>query len=170
MKKVRTVLLGSLLQSDDRQCAVMFEDIDVFQFYGDPKLSSIVPGLYTQQNLKHRNHILSILRARLDRWEVDPDAFLSIVSGREARRRFGADSIFTFEVPIEPQELAGETYTRCIHQVLSRRDRAYLGFVWFFTDEGYERRAEYLSALEGAAYYKRGRWRKPEWIRRPKEN
>lgn len=165
----RIGLCGTLLQSDDRHCALLFNDIIDMQFYRRPDIATFRDA-YTEQRWGHRGEILAILMAQLGTADFRYEELVSVVAGREARRRFGADSIFTFEVPIEPQELAGETYTRCVMLYLSRKDRAYLGFTFLFTDEGYERRAEYLRALDGAVRYKRGRWKKPEWIRRQKEN
>ena len=154
-----TGVVGALLQSDDRQCAVIYDVIDIYQFNGRGS-----------QRWMHRSLMLNYLLAQLGTADFRYEDHVSVVAGREARRRFGADSIFTFEVPVKPQTLAGETYTRCAMLYLSRKDRAYLGFTFFFTDEGYERRAEYLSALDGAVWYKRGRWRhKPEQVVRAEQ-
>ena len=162
----RIGLCGTLLQSDDRQCAVVYHDIIDLQFYRRPDTETF-RGAYVEQRWGHRGEILAILMAQLGTADFRYEDHVSVVAGREARRRFGADSIFTFEVPVEPQTLAGETYTRCVMIYLSREGRAYMGFTFFFTDEGYERRAEYMRALDGAVRYKRG---EPKWmIRRMKK-
>lgn len=156
---------GVLLQSDDKQCEVIYNDIIDLQFYRRPNVLTY-RGIYLEQKWGHREEILAILMAQLGRSDIDFDDYVTVTSGREARRRFNADSVFVFEVPIEPQHWDGEDYTHCISMYLSRKDRAYMGFVWLFTDEGYKRRQKYMDALEGNVAYKKGHWRKPDWIRR----
>lgn len=163
--KVRTATIGVLFQSDDRQCEVIYNDIIDMQFYVRP-MTINYRGVYTEQRWGHRGAILAILMAQLGRSDIDFDDYVTVTSGREARRRFNADSVFVFEVPIEPQHWDGEVYTHCVSMYLSRKNRAYMGFVWLFTDEGYKRRQEYMDALEGNVAYKKGYWRKPEWIRK----
>lgn len=163
--KVRTAVIGVLLQSDDKQCEVIYNDIIDLQFYRRPNVLTY-RGIYLEQKWGHRGAILAILMAQFNRSDLDFDYYVTVTSGREARRRFNADSVFVFEVPIEPQHWDGEVYTHCISMYLSRKNRAYLGFVWLFTDEGYKRRQQYMDALEGNVAYKKGCWRKPEWIRK----
>ena len=161
----KVAAVGALLQSDDRQCEVIYHYIMEGQFHSVPNPATY-RGAYMEQRWGHRDVILGYLMAQLGRSDIDFDDYVTVTSGREARRRFNADSVFVFEVPIEPQHWDGEDYTHCISMYLSRRDRAYMGFVWLFTDEGYKRRQEYMDALEGNVAYKKGCWRKPDWIRR----
>ena len=56
-------------------------------------------------------------------------------------------------------------YTHCLRMYLTKGERL-IDFIWFFTDQGYERRAEYLQALDGAVRYKRG---EPKWMIRRKK-
>ena len=163
--RVRTAIIGVLMQSDDRQCEVIYNDIIDLQFYRRPNVLTY-RGIYLEQKWRHRGEILAILMAQLGRSDIDFDDYVTVTSGREARRRFNADSVFVFEVPIESQHWDGEDYTHCISMYLSRKDRAYLGFVWLFTDEGYKRRQKYMDALEGNVAYKKGHWKKPELIKR----
>ena len=166
---VKTATLGTVLQSDDKQCEVMYERIFDTQFFVSSAPVETFRGFYYELDLKHRNYMMNVLTARLGRPDVRFEDYVTVISGREARQRFNADSIFVFEVPIEPLQWDGEVYTHCIHQVLTRKDRAYMGFVWLFTDEGYKRRQEYMDTLEGNVAYKKGRWKKPELIKRMEE-
>lgn len=163
---VRGVLLGTFLQSDDRQCEVMYERIFDFQFSVSSAPVETFQGFYYEPYLKHRNHIMNILTSRLDRPDVRFEDYVTVTSGREARERFNADSIFVFEVPIDSLAQDGEVYTHSVHMVLTRKDRAYMGFVWLFTDEGYKYHQEYMDALEGCVAYQKGRWHKPDDIKR----
>lgn len=164
---VRAGISGTLFQSEDRKCEVLYEDIFDVQFYhvSDP---AAFRGFHHQL---HRNHILHLLASRLNRTDIRFEDYVISLPLKISRRTFRADSVFYFELPIESISRDSATYTHCIHQVLVRKGRAYMGFAWLFTREGYVRRAEYMRALEGAVYYRPGRWRnKPEWIRRQKEN
>lgn len=161
----KVAAVGALLQSDDRQCEVIYHYIIEGQFHGARNPVSY-RGAYMEQRWGHRDVILGYLMAQLGRSDIDFDDYVIVTSGREARRRFNADSVFVFEVPIKPQHWDGEVYTHCVSMYLSRKNRAYLGFVWLFTDEGYKRRQHYMDALEGNVAYKKGCWRKPEWIRK----
>lgn len=162
---VKTATLGTVLQSDDKQCEVMYERIFDFQFYKNPNPDTF-RGFYYRQDLQHRNYIMNILSSSYDRPDIKFEDYVTVTAGPEVRKRFNADSMFVLGVPIEPLQWDGEIYTHCIHQILTRKDRAYMGFVWLFTDEGYKRRQEYMDALEGNVVYKKGHWKKPDWIRR----
>ncbi len=161
----RIAALGAVLQSADRQCEVIYHYIIEGQFHG-VRNPATYRGAYMEQRWGHRDVILGYLMAQLGRSDIVFDDYVTVISGREARRRFNADSVFVFEVPIEPLHWDGEVYTHCVSMYLSRKDRAYMGFVWLFTDEGYKCRQEYMDALEGHVAYKRGRWHKPDWIKR----
>ena len=138
---VRTGAFGLLLQSDDRQSVVLY--------------SGILGG--TKHRVWIENDLLNISQGQDT---IRFEEHVRVVSGREVKRRFHADSIFVLELPIEPQTLADESYTRCAMLYLSRKGRAYMGFAFFFTEEGYRRKAEYMSALDGAVCYEWGRWHK----------
>lgn len=163
--------VGALLQSDDRQCEVIYHFIIEGQF-GRIRKSDLeffrraFLGAYWEQRWGHRSEILAILMAQLGRPDFRYEDYVTVTSGRQARQRFNADSVFVFEVPIKPQHWDGEVYTHCIPMYLSRKDRAYMGFIWLFTDEGYKHRQQYMDALEGNVAYLKGRWRKPDWIKR----
>ena len=145
----KTGVAGLLLQSDDRQCELLY--------------SALLGGL------NHRGWIQNdLLNISQGRDSIRFEDHVLAVGGRKVKRRFNADSIFVLELPIEPMEQDSAVYTHCLRMYLTKGERL-IEFVWFFTDQGYERRAEYLRALDGAVRYKRGRWKKPEWIRRQKE-
>lgn len=145
----KTGAWGFLFQSDDRQSEVLYSDF----FDGWQPRASL------------QNDLLNISQGQDGiRFEDHVQAF----GGRKVRRRFNADSIFVLELPIEPMEQDSAVYTRCVRMYFTKGDHRYIEFVWFFTDEGYARRAEYMKALDGAVYYTRGRRNKPEWIRRQK--
>ncbi len=145
----KTGVAGLLLQSDDRQCELLY--------------SALLGGL------NHRGWIQNdLLNISQGRDSIRFEDHVLAVGGRKVKRRFNADSIFMLELPIEPMEQDSAVYTHCLRMYLTKGERL-IEFVWFFTDQGYERRAEYLRALDGAVRYKRGRWKKPEWIRRQKE-
>ena len=146
----KTGAFGLLLQSDDWQCEVLY--------------SAMLGGI------KHRswieNDLLNISQGQDD---IRFEDHVQAVGGRKVKRRFNADSIFMLELPIEPMEQDSAVYTRCLRMYLTQGER-HIDFVWFFTDEGYERRAEYMRALDGAVCYKRGRWRhKPEQVVRAEQ-
>ena len=143
----KTGVAGLLLQSDDRQCELLYSDFLEGRNHRTRLQNDLLNISQGRDSIRFEDHVLA-------------------VGGRKVKRRFNADSIFVLKLPIEPQELAGETYTRCAMLYLSRKDRAYLGFTFLFTDEGYERRAEYLRALDGAVRYKRG---EPKWMIRRKK-
>lgn len=157
--------VGVLLQSDDRQCEVIYHFMMEGQFINVPNPTTY-RGAYLEQRWGHRDVILAYLMAQLGRSDIDFDDYVTVTSGRQARRRFNADSVFVFEVPIKPQHWDGEVYTHCIPMYLSRKDRAYMGFIWLFTDEGYKHRQQYMDALEGNVAYLKGRWHKPDWVKR----
>ena len=145
----KTGAAGLLLQSDDRQCELLY--------------SAFLGGINHRSWIK--NDLLNISQGRDSiRFEDHVQAF----GGRKVKRRFGADSMFLLELPIEPMEQDSAIYTHCLRMYLTKGERL-IDFIWFFTDQGYERREEYLRVLDGAVRYKRGRWKKPEWIRRQKE-
>lgn len=135
----KTGAFGLLLQSDDRQSEVLYScnGGTKYRVWIESDLLNISQG---QDSIRFEEHV-------------------RVVSGREVKRRFHADSIFVLELPIEPMEQDGAVYTRCIRMYLTKGER-HINFVWFFTDEGYERREEYIRALDGAVYYKRGKWHK----------
>ncbi len=145
----KTGVAGLLLQSDDRQCELLY--------------SALLGGL------NHRGWIQNdLLNISQGRDSIRFEDHVLAVGGRKVKRRFGADSMFLLELPIEPMEQDSAIYTHCLRMYLTKGERL-IDFIWFFTDEGYERREEYLRVLDGAVRYKRGRWKKPEWIRRQKE-
>ncbi len=145
----KTGVAGLLLQSDDRQCELLY--------------SALLGGL------NHRGWIQNdLLNISQGRDSIRFEDHVLAVGGRKVKRRFNADSIFVLELPIEPMEQDSAVYTHCLRMYLTKGERL-IDLIWFFTDQGYERRAEYLRALDGAVRYKRGRWKKPEWIRRQKE-
>ena len=145
----KTGAAGLLLQSDDRQCEVLYN-----AFLGGFDYRGWI-----------QNDLLNISQGRDS---IRFEKHVQAVGGRKVKRRFNADSIFVLELPIEPMEQDSAVYTHCLRMYLTKGERL-IDFIWFFTDEGYERREEYLRALDGAVRYKRGRWKKPEWIRRQKE-
>lgn len=164
---MRPAICGTFLRSDDRQCTLIYHDIVDLQFF--PRFDNDLSfrGAYAEQRWGHRGEILEILMTQLGRSDFRYDDHVSSVAGREARKRFRADSVFTFAPPVNPQIIDGTTYTHCVMLYLSRKNRAYLGFTFLLTDKGYERRAAYMQALEGAVRYRPGRWRnQPEWIER----
>ena len=108
-----------------------------------------------------------LLASRLKRTDFRLEDYVTSLSPKIARRTFRADSVLFLELPIEPITRDSATYTHCIYQVLVRKEHAYMGFAWFLTPEGYDRRTEYMQALKGAVRYLPGRWRnQPEWIER----
>lgn len=162
-KSGKTGAVGVLLQSDDRQCEVLYDHPN-----GNPLIDrypKALPGFYSEHNLFHRNAITSnLLTISQGRGDIRFEDYVTVISGREARRRFNADSVFLFDVPIEPLAQDGEVYTHCTRIYLSKKDRPYLGFVWFFTDEGAKSKQQYISRLDGHVRYKKGRWHVPaEW-------
>lgn len=142
----KTGAFGLLLQSDDRQCELLY--------------SAMLGGINPRSWIE--NDLLNISQGQDD---IRFEDHVQVVGGRKVKRRFNADSIFVLELPIDPMEQDSAVYTHCIRTYLAKGDR-HIDFVWFFTDEGYARRGEYMKALDGAVYYKRGQQKKPEWIRR----
>ena len=160
---LRAAVFGTLFQSEDRNCAVVYEDILDVQFYqvSDP---AVFLGFYHEP---HLNRMFHLLASRLNRTDFRIEDYVTSLSPKISRRTFRADSVLFLELPIEPITRDSATYTHCIYQVLVRKERAYMGFAWFLTPDGYARRAEYMQALEGAVRYRPGRWRnQPEWIER----
>ena len=157
----RAGVLGTLFQSADRNCALVYEDIYDFQFYA-PDLAA-----FRRHQPQYRTHMSHLLASRLNRTDFRLEDYVTSLSPKIARRTFRADSVLFLELPIEPITRDSATYTHCIYQVLVRKEHAYMGFAWFLTPEGYGRRTEYMQALEGAIRYRPGRWRnQPEWIER----
>ena len=145
----KTGVAGLLLQSDDRQCELLYSDFLEGRNHRTRLQNDLLNISQGRDSIRFEDHVLA-------------------VGGRKVKRRFNADSIFVLELPIEPMEQDSAIYTHCLRMYLTKGERL-IDFIWFFTDQGYERRAEYLRALDGAVRYKRGRWKKPEWIRRQKE-
>lgn len=135
----KTGAWGFLFQSDDRQCEVLY--------------SNFLEGRKHRARLQ--NDLLNISQGRDD---IRFEDHVLAVGGRKVKRRFNADSMFLVELSIEPMEQDSAIYTHCVRMYFTKGSR-YIEFVWFFTDGGYERRAEYMRALDGAVYYKRERWR-----------
>lgn len=132
----RSCQVGLLLQSDDLQCEVIY---------------SVAYGTGSNYRSWIKYDLLDISQGQdTARFEDH----VTVMTG-QAVRPFNADSMFLLELPIEPMERDGSLYTRCVRMYLTRKGHTFLDFVWFFTDEGYARRQEYLRAIEGKVYFKK---------------
>ena len=131
----KTGQVGALLRSDDRQCEVIYSVALVFDNHRSWLRNDLLNISQGQDTARFEDHV-------------------TVMTG-QAVRPFNADSIFLLELPIEPMERDGSLYTRCVRMYLTRKGHTFLDFVWFFTDEGYARRQEYLRAIEGKVYFKK---------------
>lgn len=146
--------IGTVLQSDDRQCIVTYSYILDIQFYSHPAPENF-GGFYPEASLRHRNWImLELLSMHNGQENFRFEDHVTTFSGKEARENFNADSVFLFDIPIQPLEQDGETYTHCTRMYLTKKDRATLDFVWFFTDEGKERKWDYIRRMDKKVWYK----------------
>ena len=142
----KTGAWGFLFQSDDRQCELLYSDFLEGRNHRTRLQNDLLNISQGRDSIRFEDHVLA-------------------VGGQKVKRRFNADSIFVLELPIEPMVQDSAVYTHCLRMYLTKGERL-IDFIWFFTDQGYERRAEYLQALDGAVRYKRG---EPKWMIRRKK-
>lgn len=157
-KKAKTGIRGPLFQSEDKQCELLYGTFWEFQFYKNPTPPEKFYGFYYGEHLKHREGIMSfLLTINNGNDDFRFEDRVTVIGGEEARERFNADSVFLFDVPIEPLEQYGESYTHCTWMRTTKDKHAILDFLWFFTDEGVKRKDDYIHQLDGHVWYKKPR-------------
>lgn len=140
---------GLLLQSDDKQCEVLYAFTPSTLYY--------FPEVADRARNAIWYDLLSIHHGKED---FRLDDHVTAIGGRKPKELFNADSIFLFDIQLQPLDQDGELYMYCTKMYLSRKGRLPMIFVWFFTDRGIERKEEYMRALaqDKNVWYKNGEW------------
>lgn len=81
----------------------------------------------------------------------DLDDYLTIIAGKEARRRFNADTIYLYNLPLEKPYKTN--YKHRIGMVLSKKNRATLLFKLLFTDKGIKNKQTIIKMLNENVWY-----------------
>ena len=96
----------------------------------------------------------------LDTRDFNPDDYLTVFPQKKAKKWFNADSVFIFDVSPVKQEIVlnGMSYKHCTKMYVSCRDRAFIQFVLFYTDDVEKKKLKYLSQLQKNIWYHDGEW------------
>lgn len=98
----------------------------------------------------------------VDTAKLDLDDYVSLVSGYEAREMFHADSIYIYDLPETNssyffdeslESLRGQAYPYCTGLFICKADRAVMEIKLFFTEQGKNRKSDYLKLLSRVVWY-----------------
>jgi hypothetical protein len=167
--KVQLTKVCPIIQSKNEECILMYSSV-----YFAPRWEN---SIYGDRRLYHRvrmHHILmaacggDTTRTRTERPAYmdkedeeykDLHKFDNCITQwpeQKCRDNFNADSVFVFEVPIPENEPYEEKYTHCSVMFITKYDRPFFMLYWFFTDEGFRKKDEYIAALNKRIWYKEG--------------
>ena len=143
-------ILGPVLQSDDKQCEIYYDYMPFFVYE-----SPAYDGDSERKNSSHRNFIKRELISRQEgRDDFLLEDYVTVISDKQAKKRFNADSIFIYNIPIDPIEQDGEIYEYYTHMYIARNNRVLISIGWFFTDDGEKRKQHYINKLDKHIWYK----------------
>ena len=135
-------------ESNDSNCKLFLTTVPIYL----PDYSEYSSKLWHRSNM--RAELTDIMGTK----DLNMDDYVTAIAGKEARDRFNADSVFTFDVPkFEPLE-GEERFTHCSRMYISRKERPMIMLVWLFTPEGEEREWKYIEKLDGRVWYDNGSW------------
>lgn len=81
---------------------------------------------------------------------------------REAREWFNADSVFSYNLPLE--KAFKKKYIYCTSMIICRNERPTMYFKWLFTKKGKQNEEMYIKQLMGNVWYNDGKWAFDEHI------
>lgn len=145
----------SVLQSKDKECLIMYPNISLLV---DDKIKWN-EDLSRVQMIGEINRALGL--ADKKRTDTDPitfdfDKYVKVLIGKDARKRFNADTVFIAQIPLSKPYL--EKYPYCTGIYVCKKQRPPLFFKYFFSEEGKSNESSYLDE-----FYKTVRYRNENW-------
>ncbi|MDR2424887.1 MAG: hypothetical protein LBD59_09225 [Prevotellaceae bacterium] len=150
-----------VLQSKDKECVLMYALIPWFMSRDD-SLNNVLCTCCSDDsklgnNLAHRSWIKQEIKYMYSHYS-NVDDYVSTLPAAYAKRKFNADSVFLFNVSSVTPLTIDKKYEYCTRMFISRRDRPFLMFVWFFTEQGEKSKQKYMDKLHKKVWYKDGEW------------
>ena len=132
------------LQSDDQACLAVYTGLFKNILVGDKYFPDTTVTWAQARAILHRSRIARGLRHAYGP-DVTPNRYLTVDSGRKARKRFNVDSVYTYTVPINDENL--KPYTRGVSITMMRYPVHMAGIYLLLTDEGYRKMNRYISRV-----------------------
>jgi hypothetical protein len=146
-----------VLQSKDKECILMYAAIPCYRSQDDSLIYSTFNDDECGNNLAHRSWIKQEIKY-MDSRSLNFDDYVLTLPVTYAKRKFNADSVFLMNVSSVTPITIEKTYEYCTRMFISRRNRPFLMFVWFFTEQGEKRKQKYMTKLHKKVWYKDGEW------------
>ncbi len=102
----------------------------------------------------YRHYIRHELRCILKTEQFSIKDHVTYYSYQEAERKFNADTIVGFEVPLFETEPYRGKYNKCYSLYIQKNGRCFVNIGCFFTKKGWENRKKYLKELDKSIWYK----------------
>lgn len=161
--RVDTTALGMWyfsFESEDARCKLLWP-ITPMSFANDPGYSSKdIPrgwnSAFYDDELSHRNLMWAELTRAMQTDNIKLGDYVTVVAGKEARDRFNADSVFTFDIPrFVPITKEAPQFEHCMRMIISRNGRGkhMMMFLLLLTDEGKKNERDYIRKLDGRVWY-----------------
>ncbi|WP_300285206.1 hypothetical protein [uncultured Alistipes sp.] len=153
---------GPLLQSEDRECVLMYKSNPLFI---SENLHKSIGGINNDQ--AHRNLISSELGTvhgycdelggLLSGKTFPFDEYVSAFPEEQAREWFNADSVFVYDLPVDDPYQG--IYNHCTGVVITKKGRTGFALKLYFTDEGKKNEKRYLQSLRKTIWYRDTEWK-----------
>jgi hypothetical protein len=137
-----------VFESGDRQCKLLY---------------NLLPG-YPECTCSKCNRMYRELNSVLNTDDFVLDDCLRILPHEEAQKRFNADSIFMYDIPVTGLDTGDGNFIHCTRMFITRQNRPTLDFVWYFTDKGKKKEEKYMQKMNRRIWYNDGNWN-PDWQR-----
>lgn len=79
--------------------------------------------------------------------------YLAYLPAKEAKRKFNADTAFTFRTILKPGEYYNEKYNHFDALYIQKNGQGYINFFCFYSDKAAKKLPEYWKAIEGIFRY-----------------
>lgn len=164
-------VFNPVIQSDNQECILMYPMIFNYISESDEYISKISQGIGRSMfknkptvdygDMLPRNTIKHQLRSVLGHLDKHGDIirdsifnvndYVSVIAGKKVRKSFNADSVFIYDIPLE--KAYKEEYVYCTGMVVTKKNRPYMQFMWFFTEEGKKKKDRYIKILSKKVWY-----------------